>query len=77
MLALIFAPFAVMWTVETSDFIAKVTDAEWDYVGYRERHPGPAEDGSQALTLEVDGTSFILFKQRAKTAPTDLAANGD
>ncbi len=73
MFAFILAPFVFLWTVDNSEFLEKVTDADWQYVGYQERTPGPQPDGSYAVTLEVDGKPFILFKQDPRERATHLA----
>ncbi len=73
MFALILAPIALLWTATNSDYLQKVTDARWDYVGHQERAAGPAADGSAALTMEMDGKTFILFKQRARDEAPETA----
>ena len=64
MFALLLAPFAALWSVDNSEFLQKMSSAEWEYVGVQERQNGAQKDGSAAMTVEVDGRSFILFKQR-------------
>jgi len=79
MFALILIPVALFWTADNNAYLDKMTDARWDYLGYTERAAGPAADGSQALTLDMDGKTFILFKQRpvapavAEAAPFENA----
>ena len=78
MFALLLAPFAAFWSVDNSDYLKKLTGAEWEYVGYQQRQPGLQKDGAMALTMDVDGTSFILFKQRSvpvESKSWDLAEN--
>ena len=65
MFALILVPVALLWSAENSEFLTKVSDAPWEYVGRTARAPGPGNDGSAALTMEMNGETFILFKQRA------------
>ena len=64
MFALFLAPFIFFWTADNHEYLQRVTGADWQYVGVRERAHGHQSDGSYALTLEVDGKSFILFKQK-------------
>ena len=73
MVAFILAPFVLLWTVDNQEFFEKMTDAEWNYVGYQERTPGPQPDGSYALTLESDGKTFILYKQQWPEREISLA----
>jgi len=78
MFAFLLVPFAALWSVDNSDYLQKMTNAEWEYVGYQERHNGLQHDGSAAMTMEIGGKSFILFKQRpmqAEPNPWDLADN--
>ncbi|MDD9876397.1 MAG: hypothetical protein OXR84_03030 [Magnetovibrio sp.] len=63
MVALILAAVTGLWTADNHQFLRKVTDAAWEYVGLQERQPGRQADGAEAVTLEADGRTFILFKQ--------------
>lgn len=65
MVALILVPFLVLTAVDNDDFLARVTDAEWRFVGIQHRQSGIQDDGSVALPLQTDGKSYILFKQRS------------
>ncbi len=73
MFALIFVPFMLLWTADNHEFFEMMTEAEWEYVAYQERVPGPQPDGSYAVTLESDGKTFILFKQRPLEKEVQLA----
>ena len=42
MVAFILAPFVFLWTADNNEFLEKVTDADWEYIGYQERPPRPA-----------------------------------
>jgi len=64
MFAFILIPLALLWTADDHPFLERVTKADWEYVGYTERKPGLQPSGSYALTLESDGKTFILFKQK-------------
>ncbi len=63
MFALLLVPFAALLTAENQDFLAKVTEAPWHYVGVQERRPGPQTDGAETAPLRVGDYSYILFKQ--------------
>ena len=39
MVAFILAPFVFLWTADNNEFLEKVTDADWEYIGYQERPP--------------------------------------
>ena len=65
MFAFILFPLAVLWAADDHEFLERVTNADWEYVGYTERKPGLQPNGSYALTLESEGKTFILFKQRS------------
>ncbi len=73
MFALIFVPFMLLWTADNHEFLEMMTEAEWEYVAYQERAPGPQPGGSYAVTLESDGKTFILFKQRPLEKKVQLA----
>lgn len=66
MLALIMIPVAVFWAADNQAFLARVSDAPWQYVGITDRQTGPQVDGSQALPLSTEAHSYILFKQMPK-----------
>ena len=70
-------PLALLWGAGNGEFLEKVTDADWQYVGYTERSPGLQADGSYALTLEVEGESYILFKQRPAPETESVARLSD
>ncbi len=74
MFVLFLAPGVLLWTADNHEFLDRVTGAEWEYVGVQERVHGPQPDGSFALTMETDGKSFILFKQKPVETETRLAA---
>ena len=78
MFAIFLVPMALMWAADNSQFLSKVTDAPWEYVGHRERAQGPAPDGSWAVSASQDGKSYILFKQQPAApqppAKRDLAS---
>ena len=65
MFAFIIVPLALLWAADDHEFLERVTDADWEYVGYTDRTPGLQPDGSYALTLESEGKAFILFKQQS------------
>lgn len=73
MFVLFLAPFVLLWTADNHEFLDRVTGAEWEYVGVRERAPGLQPDDSYALTMESDGKTFILFKQKPLERKTRLA----
>ncbi len=73
MFVLFLAPFLLLWSADNHEFLDRVTGADWEYVGVRERAPGPQPDGSYALTMESDGKTFILFKQKPLAKETNLA----
>ncbi len=73
MFVLFLAPFVLLWTADNHEFLDRVTGAEWEYVGVQERAPGPQPDGSYALTMESEGKTFILFKQKPLERKTRLA----
>ncbi len=73
MFALFLVPLVLLWSADNHEFLDRVTSADWDYVGVRERAPGPQPDGSYALTMESDGKTFILFQQKPLEKETDLA----
>ena len=73
MFVLFLAPFLLLWSADNHEFLDRVTGADWEYVGVRERAPGPQPDGSYALTMESDGKTFILFKQKPLERKTRLA----
>jgi len=71
---LILLPVLMFGAIDNNEFLVRVTDAEWRYVGPTERQSGRQADGSMALTVAADGKSYILFKQRPMaTEPTDIA----
>ncbi|MBT3660502.1 MAG: hypothetical protein HOB37_09435 [Rhodospirillaceae bacterium] len=76
MFAMLLAPFAAFWAADNQSFFDKMTDAEWEYVGYQAR-PAEAADGAKAMTLEVGGQAYILFKQKplGQQPIADLADN--
>ena len=73
MVAFLFVPLAFLWTADNYEFLDKTTGAEWHYVGYHERSPGLQSDGAYALTMEVEGRTFILFKQQGPERERQLA----
>ena len=77
MFAFILVPLALLWGADNQEFLEKVTDADWQYVGYTERSPGPQADGSYALTLEVEGKAYILFKQHPAPETESVAQLSD
>lgn len=77
MFAFILFPLALIWAADDHEFLERVTDADWEYVGYTERTPGLQPDGSYALTLESDGRTFILFKQGSLNQETTAALSSN
>ena len=75
MFALLLIPIATLWISDNSEFLAKVTDAPWQYVGVEERRRGVQPDGSEAVPLEVSGHSFIIFKQMPRTEQSAQFSN--
>lgn len=73
MFAFVLIPLAAFWAGDNHDFLAKVSAAPWHYVGVQERAIGRQPDGAVALPLEMDGHSYILFKQ-LPVAAEDVAA---
>ena len=77
MVVFILAPFVFLWTADNNEFLEKVTDADWEYIGYQDPPPGPQPDGSYAVTFEVDGKTFVLFKQRPLEKRVHLAGTSE
>jgi hypothetical protein len=67
MFALLLIPIATLWISDNSEFLAKVTDAPWQYVGVNERRRGLQSDGVEMVPLQVGDHTFIIFKQMRRT----------
>ncbi len=64
MIELILISLTSLWSADNHAFLEKASTTNWEYVGYTARQSGPQPDGAYALTANVDGKSYILFKQR-------------
>lgn len=73
----LFVPMTLLWGADNREFLEKMTDADWQYVGFTERSPGLQADGSYALTLEVEGKDYILFKQHPAPETESVATLSD
>ena len=75
MFALLLIPIATLWISDNSEFLARVTEAPWQYVGVKERKRGLQPDGAEVVPLEVGEHSFIIFKQMRRTEQPALFSN--